>query len=61
MQSPSAEMAADPDLAASYRGLVIEPTRMLWRAAVEAGIARGDLAAPGRRGATEISDMTTTP
>jgi len=40
-----AEMAADPDLAASYRGLVIEPTRMLWRAAVEAGIARGDLAA----------------
>jgi AcrR family transcriptional regulator len=40
-----AEMAADPDLAASYRGLVIEPTRMLWRAAVQAGIARGDLAA----------------
>jgi len=38
-----AEMAADPDLAASYRGLVIEPTRMLWRAAVEAGIARGEL------------------
>ena len=40
-----AEMAADPVLAASYRGLIIEPTRMLWRAAVEAGIARGDLAA----------------
>ena len=40
-----AEMAADPDLAASYRGLVIEPTRMLWRAAVEAGIARGNLVA----------------
>lgn len=40
-----AEMAADPDLADSYRGLIIEPTRMLWRAAVEAGIARGDLAA----------------
>jgi AcrR family transcriptional regulator len=40
-----AEMAADPDLAASYRGLVIEPTRMLWRAAVQAGIARGDLVA----------------
>jgi AcrR family transcriptional regulator len=40
-----AEMAADPDLAASYRGLVVEPTRRLWRAAVEAGIARGDLVA----------------
>ena len=40
-----AEMAADPGLAASYRGLIIEPTRMLWRAAVEAGIARGDLSA----------------
>ena len=39
-----AEMAADPALAASYRGLIIEPTRMLWRAAVQAGIARGDLA-----------------
>jgi AcrR family transcriptional regulator len=39
-----AEMAADPLLAASYRGLIIEPTRMLWRAAVEAGIDRGDLA-----------------
>ena len=40
-----AEMAADPVLADSYRGLVIEPTRMLWRAAVQAGIARGDLLA----------------
>lgn len=40
-----AEMAADPALAASYRGLIIEPTRALWRAAVEAGIARGELAA----------------
>jgi AcrR family transcriptional regulator len=39
-----AEMAADPVLAASYRALIIEPTRMLWRAAVEAGMARGDLA-----------------
>jgi len=38
-------MAADPVLAASYRGLIIDPTRMLWRAAVEAGITRGDLAA----------------
>ena len=40
-----AEMAADPVLAASYRGLVIQPTRMLWRAAVQAGINRGDLLA----------------
>jgi len=40
-----AEMAADPVLAASYRGLIIDPTRMLWRAAVKAGITRGDLAA----------------
>jgi AcrR family transcriptional regulator len=40
-----AEMAADPALAASYRELIIRPTRMLWRAAVEAGIARGDLVA----------------
>lgn len=40
-----AEMAADPALAASYRGLIIEPTRALWRTAVEAGIARGELAA----------------
>jgi AcrR family transcriptional regulator len=40
-----AEMAADPVMAASYRELIIRPTRMLWRAAVEAGIARGDLVA----------------
>ena len=40
-----AEMAADPLLAGSYRRLVIEPTRMLWRSAVQAGIARGDLVA----------------
>jgi AcrR family transcriptional regulator len=39
-----AEMAADPDLAASYRELIIVPTRLLWRAAVEAGITRGELA-----------------
>lgn len=39
-----AELAADPLLAASYRGLIIQPVRMGWRAAVEAGIARGELA-----------------
>lgn len=40
-----AELAADPLLAASYRGLIIRPIRMWWRSAVEAGIARGELAA----------------
>jgi AcrR family transcriptional regulator len=40
-----AEMSADPFLAESYRALIIRPTRMLWRAAVEAGINRGDLVA----------------
>lgn len=38
-----AELAADPVLAASYRGLIIRPIRMWWSAAVEAGIARGEL------------------
>jgi len=39
-----AEMAADPELARSYRDLVIGPNRSRWRAAVERGIARGELA-----------------
>jgi len=39
-----AEMAADPVLAASYRNLIIEPNQRHWRAAVERGIASGELA-----------------
>jgi AcrR family transcriptional regulator len=39
-----AEMAADPELAHSYRDLVIGPNRSRWRAAVERGIERGELA-----------------
>ena len=39
-----AEMAADPMLATSYRDLVIKPNQAQWRAAVERGIARGELA-----------------
>lgn len=38
-----AEMAADPELAESYRALVIRPTRLLWRTVVERSVARGDL------------------
>jgi len=38
-----AEMAADPVLAASYRDLIIKPNQSQWRAAVERGIARGEL------------------
>jgi AcrR family transcriptional regulator len=38
-----AEMAADDVLAASYRELIIGPTQMRWRSAVERGIARGEL------------------
>jgi len=38
-----AEMATDPQLAASYRSLIIEPTRRLWREAVERGIDSGEL------------------
>jgi AcrR family transcriptional regulator len=38
-----AEMAADAELAQSYRDLVIGPNRMRWRAAVERGIERGEL------------------
>ncbi|MCU1445796.1 MAG: TetR family transcriptional regulator [Cryobacterium sp.] len=38
-----AEMATDPDLAAAYRSLIIEPTRQLWREAVERGIRTGEL------------------
>jgi AcrR family transcriptional regulator len=38
-----AELATDPLLAASYRGRIIEPTRQLWRQAVERGIATGEL------------------
>jgi AcrR family transcriptional regulator len=40
-----AEMATDPALAANYRSLIIEPTRRLWRNAVERGIAAGALQA----------------
>lgn len=40
-----AEMAVDPQLAESYRGRIIEPTRQLWREAVERGIASGELVA----------------
>ena len=39
-----AEMAADAELARSYRDLIIGPNRSRWRAAVERGIARGELA-----------------
>lgn len=39
-----AEMAADAELAHSYRDLVIGPNRTRWRAAVERGIQRGELA-----------------
>jgi AcrR family transcriptional regulator len=39
-----AEMAADSELAHSYRDLVIGPNRSRWRAAVERGIGRGELA-----------------
>lgn len=38
-----AEMATDPQLAASYRSLIIEPTRRLWREAVERGIQTAEL------------------
>ena len=38
-----AEMAADPVLAASYRDLIIKPNLRHWRAAVERGIASGEL------------------
>ena len=38
-----AERAADPVLATSYRDLIITPNRRHWRAAVERGIARGEL------------------
>jgi AcrR family transcriptional regulator len=40
-----AEMAADPVLAASYRDLIIRPNLQHWRAAVERGIASGELSA----------------
>ena len=40
-----AAMATDAEFASSYRALIIEPTRSLWRCAVERGIARGDLIA----------------
>lgn len=40
-----AEMAADPVLAASYRDLIIRPNMQHWRAAVERGIASGELSA----------------
>ena len=38
-----AEMAADPVLASSYRDLVIKPNQRNWRAAIERGIASGEL------------------
>jgi len=38
-----AEMAADPALAASYRDLIIKPNQRQWRAAVERGIASGEM------------------
>jgi hypothetical protein len=38
-------MAADPVLATSYRDLIIKPNQRHWRAAVERGIARGELSA----------------
>ena len=40
-----AEMAADAALAASYRDLIIKPNQRQWRAAVERGIASGELSA----------------
>lgn len=39
-----AEMAADAELACSYRDLIIGPNRSRWRSAVERGIGRGELA-----------------
>ncbi len=39
-----AELAANAELAHSYRDLVIEPNRTRWRAAVQRGIERGELA-----------------
>ncbi|TFC81565.1 TetR/AcrR family transcriptional regulator [Cryobacterium cheniae] len=39
-----AEMAADPVLAASYRNLIIKPNVRHWHAAIERGIASGELA-----------------
>lgn len=38
-----AAMATDPQLAASYRTLIIEPTRRLWRGAVQRGITTAEL------------------
>ncbi|TFB99540.1 TetR/AcrR family transcriptional regulator [Cryobacterium adonitolivorans] len=38
-----AAMETDPQLATSYRTLIIEPTRRLWRDAVERGMAAGEL------------------
>lgn len=38
-----AEMVSDPELAASYRDLIIRPNQRQWRAAVERGIASGEL------------------
>ena len=38
-----AEMAADASLAASYRDLIIKPNQLQWRAAVERGIASGEM------------------
>lgn len=38
-----AAMAADPELASQYRALLIEPLRREVRAAVQRGIARGEL------------------
>ena len=39
------EMADDPILAESYRDLIIKPNQFQWRAAVQRGIASGELAA----------------
>ncbi|WP_407343127.1 TetR/AcrR family transcriptional regulator [Pengzhenrongella phosphoraccumulans] len=50
-----AEMAADPVLAASYRDLVIKPNQAQWRAAIERGIARGELS-----GQTDVSFVLNT-
>ncbi|WP_104164392.1 TetR/AcrR family transcriptional regulator [Cryobacterium sp. N22] len=38
-----AAMATDPQLAASYRTLIVEPTRRLWRDAVQRGITTAEL------------------
>ena len=40
-----AELATDPVLATSYRELIIQPNQRVWRAAVERGIASGELCA----------------